>query len=852
MQQSLTDVTPMVMQAITVSINPVPGVTPPRQVQSALRCLQAWMVILRSNDLAPMIAMLLALLNPAGDCTIFVASSDALQEIASKSAFSDGSCDKTFTEPLLLWLDSVGSDIVESMLLTGEVTEVSHSLCKLLVALGDHSTSYIAAHISSVGVVGQNPPRTKGHLTQTFLRLLLAYTGLSGYYGVDEEESEMTLGFWYLFQEALWSTDFYFPECESDGDGNTPPPARKDAAHIVMAKTVYIELVQVLRRKVAFPPLKSGWSKDQIEKFQVYRRDVGDTLINAYYVLRDDMLRFYVNDISDRLATNQDWNEIEATLHCIMSIQEALDLEKASHLSRLFSPEILGRLPSEGYNRIRRTTLYLIGAYSSWFATQPTQLQTSPEPNMLLTVLNYVVAALPDASLSLQAATALRNLCDANRKALAPHIVAFGRLHDGLEQITDSEKSKVLQSIASVIQALPPVDGIPPIEAVVHPIIQKLGSALQLSSTLPEEARNLTILQLEVLSGVAKGLTRTADGILEIDDDHAAKIEAEKINIAREDPRALKLRDNIFSCIRSVVDLWSTDAGINHALSDLFKSITCLPGDVTLISLPAGPLLELVCIAAERQLTAAWLSLAAILIAQLNPPVFVLTLKARPSPEAETVVASALPMLLQCGLGLLGAAGAMELNPDIVQEFFACMDRVGQDFIGAFYAISPGLLDALMQCATTSLSLQERYSLVAACNFLSTLIHRSSVVDELSGPKSLLMAKHGRALMRAVLQGFAGVAPRSAVPNLIEMLGTLINRSSGVDGGSGIAGEWMREILFSPDFVPSKAGPEVKEKFIKAVAGSRSLKRIREAAQQFTLIARGLEGSSFGYASVSM
>ena len=59
------------------------------------------------------------------------------------------------------------------------------------------------------------------------------------------------------------------------------------------------------------------------------------------------------------------------------------------------------------------------------------------------------------------------------------------------------------------------------------------------------------------------------------------------------------------------------------------------------------------------------------------------------------------------------------------------------------------------------------------------------------------MAKHGRALMRAVLQGFAGVAPRSAVPNLIEMLGTLINRSSGVDGGSGAAGEWMREILFS-------------------------------------------------------
>jgi len=33
---------------------------------------------------------------------------------------------------------------------------------------------------------------------------------------------------------------------------------------------------------------------------------------------------------------------------------------------------------------------------------------------------------------------------------------------------------------------------------------------------------------------------------------------------------------------------------------------------------------------------------------------------------------------------------------------------------------------------------------------------------------------------------------------------------------------------------------------------SRSLKRTRDAAQQFTLVARGLEGSAFGYASVSM
>ncbi|KAJ6516942.1 hypothetical protein C8R47DRAFT_961119, partial [Mycena vitilis] len=42
----------------------------------------------------------------------------------------------------------------------------------------------------------------------------------------------------------------------------------------------------------------------------------------------------------------------------------------------------------------------------------------------------------------------------------------------------DSEKGKVLQSIASVIQALPPAEGIAPIEAMVGPILQRLSAAL--------------------------------------------------------------------------------------------------------------------------------------------------------------------------------------------------------------------------------------------------------------------------------------------------------------------------------------------------------------------------------------
>ncbi|KAF8637543.1 hypothetical protein AX17_002750 [Amanita inopinata Kibby_2008] len=866
MQQTLNDAVPMVVHIIKSTIDRPIRTVPLNEIQSSLKCFQAWINLLPTNEITPLIPTLISLLDATVDNdAAFIASSETLQEIMSKSALSDGSGSKTLTEPLLLWLDLAGSQIVESSVRAGHADSVSHSLCQLLVSIGDHSMSYLAANITSPKPVNVNSQvaqasptisqqgmtKTRGHLVQTFLRLLMAYTGFPGYYGVDEEQSEMTLGFWYLFQETLWSTDFYV----SPENLNEDTSDRNGLEEMAMAKAVYIELVRVLKRKATFPPLGSGWTKDQVEKFQVYRRDIGDTLINAYYILRDDMLGYYINDIMECLATrqeNQGWQDIEAILHCIMSIQEAMEMEKMPYMSRLFGPDILGRLPTTGRSRVRRTMLNVIGTYSSWFTTQPVVLPNSTTPNLLLSALSYILSSLDDSSLCFHAANALRNLCDANRKALAPHISSFGELHAGLERIPDSEKSKILQSISSVIQALPPEEEIPPVEAIVQPIVQKLASALQSSVALPEEARSMAILHLETLSGIAKGLTRLSEDVFVTEDNPALQVELEKIRKARDDLRMIKLRDDIYGTLRSVVDIWSTDASINHALGDLFKSITCLPHDITLISLPAGPLLEFVCFAAQRHLTAAWLSLAAILISQLNPPPMAIrATRNEPSPEAHAVVAAALPVLLQCALNRLSQPGAMVANPDIVQEFFSCMDRVAQDFTNTFYSLPPGALDAVMQCAIQCLGLQERYSLVSACNFLHTLIHRSSIHEELIPHKRRLLETHGHTIMRAVLEGFAAVAPRSAMPNLIEILGMLLNRGGDMEGVSG-AGGWMAEILFADDFVQSKATPEAKDKFVKAVLGSRSLKKIREAAQQFTLIARGLEGSNFGIASLTM
>lgn len=142
------------------------------------------------------------------------------------------------------------------------VDEISHSLCKLLVALGEHSIAYFATHLTT--------PRV-----QNFISLLATYTALPGYYGVDEDESEMTLSFWYLLQESLWSVDYssqpdpveaalddWAESLGASAQTATEAEEQEPVSHGA-AVPIYQALVQVLKRKVTWPPksILVSWTK---------------------------------------------------------------------------------------------------------------------------------------------------------------------------------------------------------------------------------------------------------------------------------------------------------------------------------------------------------------------------------------------------------------------------------------------------------------------------------------------------------------------------------------------------------------------------------------------------------------
>jgi len=99
----------------------------------------------------------------------------------------------------------------------------------------------------------------------------------------------------------------------------------------------------------------------------------------------------------------------------------------------------------------------------------------------------------------------------------------------------------------------------------------------------------MAIQQLDTLSGVAKGLTRLADGILissEEVDEQSEQLDA--INCMREDLGVIKLHHSIFAALQGVIDLWSSDAEVAAVSSTvdsfLWDILSCAPGSHRLLA----------------------------------------------------------------------------------------------------------------------------------------------------------------------------------------------------------------------------------------------------------------------------
>ncbi|KAJ2795186.1 hypothetical protein H4R21_005214, partial [Coemansia helicoidea] len=325
----------------------------------------------------------------------------------------------------------------------------------MLISFGETFTEFVVGHVCDPAL---------GPHVGAYLRLMLALTRFPGTHGVDEEISDQPLNFWYLLQEAL--VDY-----EMDADADSDAGKAAVAATRTAVGQAYVELLAALVAKCAFPAAAAGtWldaSRDERERFMGYRREAGDALLNAYYVLRGDMLGLLVDETLGSMAgfSMAHWQHVEALLFALRCIGEAVPDAEDAHLPRLFSADMLAerfmpvlqaapagdRAAQWALQTVKTAVVSLIGAYGDWWRGHP---------ELLTVVVPCVTASLSQPSLVQAAVAAFRRICESCRDQLtaaSEGMVALARdvLLAG-PAVPAREQQRVFESVAEVVMALPP------------------------------------------------------------------------------------------------------------------------------------------------------------------------------------------------------------------------------------------------------------------------------------------------------------------------------------------------------------------------------------------------------------
>ncbi|BGP33834.1 hypothetical protein JCM10296v2_005639 [Rhodotorula toruloides] len=825
---SLSSTIPHLVSTLSSSLSPPSS---PAEINSALSCFVSYLNAgqISSSELTTLYPLFLPhLSNPA----TVVAACGAIEELVERSSGlseTGGSGLTRFvnrqrtTELINGWVTSpfVQHDFSQAISDAREGSEPDEealAVFKLVASLADHFiTTFLFNPPPASSITDPLAVLSLTHpAIHTLLSLLIALSSFPGH----TSES-------YLVNELPCSAWMNLQELGADGEGMVSGEGEGREGRYGKEKDwevyrgVFVALAEGLRERATRPGEAEVkvWPRDVREAFRQYRSTtLAETAQNAYFVLRDDMISGLVQlaaqQVSQPPAPGQDsYEDLEASLFILFSIGEVVplspsldDLDPAAppsrlsqNLSLLFGPSILGRLPSQpgSYPSLRSTALRLVGAYSAWF---------SSNPDACLQAVSFVVSGLQEPDLVTGAARALKGLCDANRKVLVRHVASFVQVLGNLEgRIDDAELAKVLESVASVVQALPETQIVEPLLTLTNPIVGKLSSAAEGNTSAPnEDPQEICVQQLSYLSALAKGLSDPEDDLVDLDVSFEETISTRDaaLRILR-DPRIVDMRRRLAQAIEAAARRWPSDTEVVTALSDYIRHSTSdsVPSPLALDSLE---LLNFCSSALQLAPSSVWLGIEGQLLARL----------ARDRTDAE-----------------------------MSDEELA---KVGQPIEGALNVVlSTHGEVAVLAFAERGLAMQEQFSLKATIELLLSSVQQTKMASSSSAVLRSALIPRVPSLLRALMTGIGGNVPRSHLTQLSELLHACLLRLAEQ------ARPTLHDLLEEPRFPSERATPEAKSRFGRAILSARTGKQVRQAVSDFALLCRGLDGSAYGAATHS-
>ncbi|KAL0078469.1 armadillo-type protein [Phycomyces blakesleeanus] len=810
--QELNDAVPLVLSVLS-SVLFTTSYADGTAQQKALRCFQSWIQYgIEFEASYPIIQQTMRLLTKEDT---FEPATEVLLEAMQQPSWARY---VTLRDDLLKCFTS------EEM--KNQFTTCISGMSKLFTAFGETFAEFISVQL----------PR---HDVLLLMDMIMQLTAFHGHFPADQEVSEIPLNFWYVLQEVLFDNgiapirdDSYAPSLDGDDDASLDKTMPSEEQRIwtrqcgEAAVIIYRQLVTILQQKAAFPEdsVWASWAQDLKDKFRICRRDLGDTMINPYYILRGEMLAIL---LEHAIAVINHWDSIplasqdlEATLFCLKSISEEISPGEDEHIHRFFGPEVFGRFPRNGSIRLQNTTILLMGSLAEWL---------KKHPQFLAPVMNYLVPCLSIPKLAPSAASAFSDICDACRNSLVDDLDSLMNIYNAMSH--SQIEASVVESIANVIQVLPMEIAITPILTLTGNILQSAAEALEIAKTDQERARLMILTQIQYLSACCKGIQSPNDDYQSMSARLAFydSFASGKSIAAFSDIEGLsQINDAMRKLTREIAGIWNGDEKVMKALSLFLES-----GVRSVSPVLALPFLDLVMIIQASYQSApfpCWLDTAK----------FVITVYGGQDAYFQNL-RELLQSLTVRTLEFITNPKDMEQSPDVVDSYFDLLSAVLKRCPIVFYQLSYDQINTIFMFCIAGMGLQERLALKAAVNFMAEFVGQEyEEGTEIGAIVNTLVTNMGPQIIEKLLVGIGGHVPRSFSGPLVDVLFKMTIKYTQA------CREWLPILLLRDGFPSALVTDTEKIAFIKGIIGTRSLKKFKDVVNTFSVKCRGLSNTSFG------
>ncbi|KAJ2300874.1 hypothetical protein IWW55_003863, partial [Coemansia sp. RSA 2706] len=873
---------PLVLQILTSVVRGLPGSVPAdnapefaqRLGQSAQWRTRAWKGILQwlqfgipgDSLFVPLLEVCLQQLRVLAAHRLRNDGLDDDDEIQAASAAADDMVSNM--KVAAKYARSVGALVLEQLSQGWVVQILDHSArddsqdamawSAVAISFGETYTDFIVSHMADPGL---------SEPIGAYLQLMVALTRYPGHHGFDEDVSDQPLNFWYLLQEALLEYSY-----DSEGDATIPT--------MEAARRTYAEVLRALVAKSAFPTADTWLSadRDTRERFASYRRESGDALLNAYYVLRGDMLGALVDEVLSLGALSlDDWQRAEALLFALRSIGEAVPVTETEHLPRLFSAKALSgqllpvlqartdgsdRAAQWGLTSLQAAVISLTGAYGEWWRERA---------ELLAVVVPSVATGLHEPALVPTAVAALRRICENCREQLGSAASSLVQLAcDVLRAgaaVPAREQQRIFESVAEVVLAQPPDTH----ATMLEPLTSVLLSALHTDVTQLETVHGSPEPQIAVLTDRLRLAEALARGLQFADDieEHALAGDADAVAalvFAAQCYQGASLqafRNGLLGVLSRILALpeWPRDAAGMVQLDDvLLESMLAVVNSavrrgphafalafsdaVTFVGSVWTAVVARVGADGTPTFGARWADQCPALlqsIAQLAtvaaPATAAWSAAAPNSDETDRVLGAVITRAIGdvcAGLACdaSGLAVAIEQQPVVSEYVFDLSTRVLQTRPALLACVDHAATARLCELSVHALTVPSRLALKPTAYFLTALIRLSGGSARSTPATPLLQAlwaEYGAAWLRAALAGIGGTLPRSLLPNLTELLFAMARNHLHT------VKSWMTELLAQPAFPSPHADAAAKRNFQQQLLGTRSFVRAKAVVGEFSI-----------------